>query len=808
MSVSEEFFIMRTISRVGVLGSGVMGGAIAAHLANCGIPSIMLDIVPFDATDEEKKNPKVRNSIATASKAALFKTKPAPLYKTSNAALIEIGNFDDDMEKIADCDWIVEVVTERLEIKKIVFENVKKHRKPGSIISSNTSGIAIHSMIDDMDDDMKKNFLGTHFFNPPRYLKLLEIIPAPDTDPEVVSFMAGFMEDVMGKGVVYAKDTPNFIANRILTFGSQYISYEMLKDGLCVEEVDALTGPVIGHASSATFRTGDLVGLDTLVNVVGNVANNCPDDECIDLMKLPPFLEGMIEKGYLGNKSGSGFFKATKDRDEKGKRIILGLDLETLEYRDPIKPRFDSLGAAKKAETLDEKLNILMKGEDKGALFSWKVFANSAIYAGNRIPEIADDIVNIDNACRWGFAWEVGIFETWDILGFDYVCDRMEADGLTLPPIAVTMKEARADAFYKFEDGKEVYFDVASKSYMPVPQNENNISLNLLKKTNNVVKENDSCSLIDLGDGILGAEFHTKMNSIDDGMGLVLQEASEMLENDEFDGLVIGNQAEHFCAGANVFVILGEAMQGNWDKIENAVDQLQQVLMGLRFNRKPVVAAPHHFTLGGGCEIAQAADRCVIAGETYGGLVEVGVGLVPGGGGCKEMLRRACEYVPANVPGGDLFPYVQRAFENISLAKISTSGAEMVENGHLSEHDIISASGDQQIKRAKDVCLGMIKAGYKPPLPATMTALGEPARAAFRVALYGFQQGGFASEHDALIAEKVAHILTGGDRPAGAKVTEQDILDLEREAFVSLVGTEKSQARIQQMLMTGKPLRN
>ena len=799
---------MKTISKVAVLGSGVMGGAIAAHLANCGIPSIMLDIVPFDLSDADKENKAKRNSIAAAAKKALLKTKPAPLYKKSNADLIEIGNFDDDMEKIADCDWIVEVVTERLEIKKIVFENVKKHRTPGTILSSNTSGIAIHSMVDDFDDDMKKNFLGTHFFNPPRYLKLMEIIPAPDTDPAVIEFMAAFMEDVLGKGVVYAKDTPNFIANRIMTFGSQYIGYEMMKDGLTVEEVDALTGPVIGHASSATFRTADLVGLDTMINVVGNVANNCPDDECIDMMKLPPFLEKMVEKGYLGNKSGSGFFKATKERDEKGKRIILGLDLETLEYRDPVKPRFDSLGAAKKAETLEEKLNILMKGEDKGAVFSWKVFANSAIYAGNRIPEIADDIVNIDNACRWGFAWEVGIFETWDILGFDYVCDRMEAEGLTLPPIAKAMKEAGISQFYDFQNGVDVYFDVDAKGYKPVPQNENIISLPTLKKNNNIVKENDSCSLIDIGDGILCAEFHTKMNSIDDGMGLMLNEASQMLENDEFDGLVIGNQAEHFCAGANVFVILGEAMQKNWDKIEEAVDQLQQVLMGLRFNRKPVVAAPHHFTLGGGCEIAQAADRCVINGETYGGLVEVGVGLVPGGGGCKELLRRAQEYIPATVPDADLFPYVQRAFQNIATAVVSTSGAEMVENGHLSEHDVITASGDQQIKRAKDVCLGMIKAGYTPPLPATMTALGEPARAAFRVAMYGFGLGGFASEHDILIAEKVAHILTGGDRPAGAKVTEQDILDLEREAFVSLVGTEKTQQRIQHMLMSGKPLRN
>lgn len=799
---------MRTISKVAVLGSGVMGGAIAAHLANCGIPSIMLDIVPFDLPEADKNNKAKRNSIAAASKAALLKTKPAPLYKTSNAHLIQIGNFDDDMEKIADCDWVVEVVTERLAIKKIVFENVKKHRKPGTILSSNTSGIAIHSMIDDFDDDMKKNFLGTHFFNPPRYLKLMEIIPAPDTDPEVIKFMATFMENVLGKGVVYAKDTPNFIANRIMTFGSQYIAYEMMKDGLTVEEVDALTGPVVGHASSATFRTADLVGLDTMINVVGNVANNCPDDECIDMMKLPPFLEKMVEKGYLGNKTGSGFYKATNERDEKGKRVIWGLDLETLEYREPVKPRFDSLGAAKKAEKLEDKINILMKSEDKGAVFSWKVFANSAIYAGNRIPEIADDIVNIDNACRWGFAWEVGIFETWDILGFDYVCDRMESEGLTLPPIAKAMKEAGVSKFYDFQNGVDVYFDMDAKGYKPVPQNENIISLPNLKKNNKIVKENESCSLIDLGDGILCAEFHTKMNSIDDGMGLMLHEASQMLENDEYDGLVIGNQADHFCAGANVFVILGEAMQGNWSKIEEAVDQLQQVLMGLRFNRKPVVAAPHHFTLGGGCEIAQCADRCVINGETYGGLVEVGVGLVPAGGGCKELLRRAQEYIPETVPDADLFPFVQRAFQNIATAVVSTSGAEMVENGHLSVNDIVTASGDQQIKRAKDVCLGMIKAGYTPPLPATMTALGEPARAAFRVAMYGFKEGGFASEHDLLIAEKVAHILTGGNRPVGAKVTEQDILDLEREAFVSLVGTEKSQQRIQQMLMTGKPLRN
>jgi 3-hydroxyacyl-CoA dehydrogenase len=799
---------MRTISKVAVLGSGVMGGGIAAHLANCGIPSLMLDIVPPNLSDDEKKNPQKRNGFAAASKAALFKSRPASFSVKSNADLIEIGNFEDDMAKIADCDWIIEVVTERLEIKKIVFEQVKAHRTPGTILSSNTSGIPIKSMVEDMNDDMKKHFLGTHFFNPPRYLNLLEIIPAPDTDAAVIEFMAGFFEDTLGKGVVYAKDTPNFVANRIMTFSSQYIAHGMLKDGLTIEEVDALTGPVIGHASSATFRTGDLVGLDTMINVVGNVANNCPDDERLDVMAIPDFLNGMLEKGYLGLKSGSGFYRKTKRRDERGKTVIETLDLETLEYRDPIRPNFDSLKAAKQAETLDEKLNILLKGEDKGAVFSWKLFANSVIYAANRIPEAADDIVNIDNACRWGFAWDIGMFETWDTLGFDYVCDRMEADGLTLPAIAVAMKEAGVSSFYTWTNGVKQYFDVASKSYQDVAQNPNNVSIVGLKKNNKVVKENGSCTLLDLGDGILGAEFHTKMNSIDDDMGAMLVQATEMLEKDEFDGLVIGNQGEHFCAGANVFVILGEAMQGNWDKIDAAINELQQGLLGLRLMSKPVVAAPHHYTLGGGCEIAMHADRCVINGETYGGLVEVGVGLVPGGGGCKEMLRRAQEYVPANIPDGDLFPYVRRAFENIAMAKVSTSGAEFIELGYMTTNDIVTPSFNQQIKLAKDVCLGMIQAGYKAPRQATMTALGETARAGFRVALQGMHRSGFASEHDVLISEKIGYILTGGDRTPGSIVTEQDILDLEREAFLSLLGTEKTQERIQHMLMKGKPLRN
>lgn len=799
---------MRHIDRVAVLGSGVMGGAIAAHLANCGIPSIVLDIVPPNLSAEDKGNVAKRNSIAESSRQALLKTKPSPVYLKGNVDLIEIGNFDDDMARIAECDWVIEVVKEDLNIKKKVFTQVAKHRTPGTILSTNTSGISVQAMAAVMDEETRKHFLGTHFFNPPRYLKLVEIIPSPDTLPEIIDFMAQFLENRLGKGVVYAKDTPNFIANRILTFGSQFILHEMVKDGLSVEEVDAVTGPAVGHASSATFRTMDLVGLDTYVHVVGNVYNNAPEDERREVLAIPDFVSKMVEQGYIGAKAGRGFYQKTNERDEKGKAIIQGLDLQTLEYRAPIKPRFESTGAVRNAETLEEKLKIMHMGEDKGAQFAWKIFANTAIYAGNRIPEISDDIVNIDNAVRWGFAWDIGIFETWDVLGFTYVMERMRKEGLEPPPIAKAIEASGNEAFYKIVDGTRQYFDLESKSYKDAPQNSRVIVLKDLRDNKKVVKENGSCSLIDLGDGILCAEFHTKMNTIDADMGAMLSEAVAMLEDDKFDGMVIGNQGDHFCAGANIFIILGEAMQENWKAVEAAVDAFQQANMTLRFCRKPIVAAPHHYTFGGGVEICQHTARCVIAGETYGGLVEVGVGLIPGGGGCKEMLRRAQQFVPDNVIGGDYMPYVRRAFENIAMAKVSTSGPEMVELGYLSTTDVICPSYDQQISRAKDVCRALVLEGYHPPAPAKLVAMGENALAAIRVAVFGMTQGGFASEHDALIATKIGYILTGGNRHEGAVMSEQDVLDLEREVFLSLCGMEKTQQRIQHMLTTGKPLRN
>ena len=800
---------MQEIKKVAVLGSGIMGSGIAGHLANCGIPSIMLDIVPPDLPEDQRNDRAARNRIADENKRKMLKSKPAPLYHPDNIDLIETGNLEDDLDRLKECQWVVEVVKEDVEVKRQLFTRIAQHRTPGTILSTNTSGVPLHSMTDVMDDDMRSHFLGTHFFNPPRYLKLLEIIPGPDTKPEVVTFMSDFAENVLGKGVVFAKDTPNFIANRILTFTSQYILHHIKEHGLTVEEVDALTGPEIGHATSATFRTFDLVGLDTYVHVLGNVKRGCPDDERQDLMTPPDYIQKMLDKGLLGEKSGSGFYKRTEERDEKGKRVILGLDLDTLEYRDPVKPRFDCIGAAKKTDSLEEKIRLMHWGEDKGSQFVWKLFSNMAVYTANRIGEIAGDIVNIDNALKWGFAWDVGVFETWDILGVKEVCDRMEKDNLELPPIVTALLDAGHNSFYqRDEEGKRYFFDLDTRSYKPVPLNPHTLILADVRAGGAIVASNESCTLFDLGDGILCAEFHTKMNTIDAAMLSMVLEGVNLINDGKFEGMVLGNQQPHFSAGANLMYVLGDIKQGNWDGVEKAIRGFHDANMAMRFCKGPIVAAPHHYTFGGSVEMSQHTARCVIAGETYGGLVEFGVGIIPAGGGTKEMLRRALAYVPANVPEGDPFPYVRRAFETIAMAKVSTSGPEMVDLGYLTEHDYICIHPDQQIKKAKDVCRGLILAGYHPPRPAKLIALGESARAALRSGVYQLQLGGYASEHDALIARHLANVLTGGDRRPGAIMSEQDVLDLEREAMLSLCGTEKTQQRMQHMLQTGRPLRN
>lgn len=799
---------MKEIKRVAVLGSGVMGAAIAAHLANCGIPSLMLDIVPPNLSDADKAKKAKRNAIAEGAKQALLKAKPSPLYRKALLDRIEVGNFDDDMPRIAECDWIIEVVIERLDIKQSVFANVAKYRTPGTIVSSNTSGIPINQMAAGMPDEMSEHFLGTHFFNPPRYLKLLELIPGPKTKPELISFMATFGEDVLGKGIVYAKDTPNFVANRLLTFAMQYTLYEMTKDGLGVEEVDALTGPAIGHASSATFRTADLVGLDTYQKVVANVYNGCPNDERRDIMQGPAWVDQMIAKGWYGNKTKGGFYKKSDQKDEKGKPIFLAIDAATADYRDPIKPRFECTGAVRGVESLHEKLRIMNSGSDKGSQFSFKIFANLAQYAGNRMPEIADDVVNIDNACRWGFAWEIGIFETWDALGFEETAKRMQEIGVELPAIAKAMLEVGAKSFYKTEGGVDYYFDLPAKGYKPVPKNPKEVKLvNIKSNPTAVVKKNDSASLVDVGDGVLCCEFHCKMNAIDADLVTMLNDGVDLLEEGKFEGMIVANQGPHFCAGANIFMILGEIMQGNWANIELAVRGLQGVGSKMKYCSRPIVSAPHHYTFGGGVEICQHTAKIVAAGETYAGLVEMGVGVLPAGGGTKEMHVRAMEYVPDNV-AVDPFPYIRRAFENIASAKVGTSASEVIELGYWRESDIVLPNFELQIGVAKQVCLGLIAGGYKRPQPPRLKALGEGPKAAFKSAVWGMVQAGWATEHDALIAEKVATVLVGGNRLAGTPITEQDLLDLECEGFLSLCGTEKTRDRIAHMLQFNKPLRN
>lgn len=799
---------MREIRKAAVLGSGVMGAAIAAHLANCGVPSIMLDIVTPNLSEDEKKNPKKRNALVEGNKASLLKAKPSPLYSKSYLNMIETGNFEDDMQKIADCDWIVEVVMENLDIKKQVFSQVAQYRKPGSVVSSNTSGIPIKAMAEGMPDEMSQHFMGTHFFNPPRYMRLLEFIPGPDTLPEVIKAMSEFGENVLGKGIVYAKDTPNFIANRILTFTLSWILHEMPKAGLTIEEVDALTGPAIGHASSATFRTADLVGLDTFVKVVKNVYDGCPNDECRDYFKLPDWVDKMVEKKMWGNKTGCGFYKKTDRRDEKGKPIFQVIDPSTVDYRDPIKAKFECTGAVRNVEDLAEKLKIMHFSEDKGSKFVFNMFANVAVYAGNRIPEISDDIVNIDNAVKWGFAWEAGIFETWDILGFEEVCKRMEQEGIELPPIAKELKKAGGKSFYKTEDGVDYFFDLASKSYKPVPKNPREIRLSAVKKQpNKEIDSNENASLIDVGDGIVCCEFHCKMNAVDADIVTMLNKGVDLLEEGKYEGMIIANQGPHFSAGANLFLILGQIMQQDWKALELMVRGLQAANMRMKYCSRPVVAAPHHYTFGGGVEICLHAAKCVVAGETYAGLVEAGVGVIPAGGGTKELTVRALEYVPENV-SADPFPYIRRVFENISMAKVSTSGVEFIELGYLRPTDIVEPNFELQVGRAKNVCLGMILEGYRAPRPPRLWALGETPRAAFEAAAWAMKEAGFASEHDMLIATKLAYIITGGDRIEGTPITEQDLLDLECEAFCSLCGTEKTQQRIQNMLATGKPLRN
>ena len=788
-----------------------MGAGIAAHLANAGIPVLLLDIAPRELKPEEEakglslESPQVRNRIVKELFEAAKKLKPAPFMLADNAKLIMLGNFTDDMAKLKDCDLVIEAVVERLDIKHQVFSEVEKHRKPGSFIATNTSGIPIKSIAEPFSDEFKKHFVGIHFFNPPRYMKLVELIPTEWTDGEMACKLSGFLDQRLGKGVVPAKDRPNFIANRIGTFAMMATVHEMVAMGFTPTEVDQMTGKAIGHAKSATFRTADLVGLDVLVHVNRNLYPAVPEDEDRDVFLLPDVIEKMLEKNLLGDKTRGGFYK--KSKNAEGKTEIHELDLATFEYKPQEKTKFASIEAAKGIEDMNKRINTLVWGEDRVGEFLWKTMSRTFRYAANRIPEIADTIVEVDNAIKWGFGWEIGVFETWDAIGLKRSVERMKAEGQAVPPSIEKMLAAGAETFYKNENGNVSFFDLVSGEYKPLPERPGVTVLRSVKERTGVIKSNPGASLIDLGDGVACLEFHSKMNSIGGDTVQMMNFAIDEVERN-FKGLVVGNQGGNFSAGANLMMLLLAAQEEEWDDINMMVHALQQAVMRLRYSAKPVVTAPYGLTLGGGCEIAMHGNRARAAAETYIGLVEVGVGVIPAGGGTKEMTMRAMD-AAAKAPDADPLVFLKKTFELIGMGKVATSAQEARAWGFFRDVDSISMNGDRLIADAKQEVLNLDASGFVPPVPREdITVMGEDGIAAMKLALHMMKQGGFISDHDELIGKKLANIMCGGAINHTVQVSEQYLLDLEREAFVSLCGERKTQERIAAMLKTGKPLRN
>lgn len=808
----------KRIERVGVIGAGVMGATIAAQMANVGIEALLLDLVPPDLTEEEKKrgltreSRDFRNRLADKGLKAALKTKPASFYLPEYSRLIHTGNLEDDLGRLEDVDWVIEVVVENLAIKRDLFERVEAFLKPGTIVTSNTSGISAAAMCEGRSENFRKHFSITHFFNPPRYMKLLEIVPGPDTLPGVVEILAETCETVLGKGVVYAKDTPNFVANRIGSFSFLSAIHAMEDLDLTIEEVDALTGPIIGNPKSASFRTADLVGLDTLVHVAGNVFEGAPDDENREIFRTPAFVEEMLVKNLLGEKTEGGFYKKTKD--SQGNRVILSLEWRTLEHT-PQKPvRFGSLEAAKNIPGTSGKIKSLYFADDVAGQFTFRLLTESLIYSANRIPEIADDIVNLDNAMKWGFAREMGPFETWDNLGVRKSVLKMKEAGYSIPAWVQQMLDEGKDSFYEKKAGLLLFYDPRSGEYREVPKKPGVILLSSLKDQEKKVAGNSGASLIDMGDGVACLEFHTKMNAIGDDIINMVMKSVDIVHRD-FEGLIIANHGQDFSAGANLPLILFMAQEEDWDDLEWAVKTFQDSLMKLKYLDKPVVAAPAGMALGGGCEICLAADRVRYAAETYMGLVEVGVGLIPAGGGSKEMLIRNTENLFEVQKGGiyqkqiELMPFVARAFETIALAKTATSGPEAVHLGYLRRADKMTVNRDFLIQDAKNTVLNLVLEGYRPPRPVEhIRVSGENTLAMIKLALWTMHEQGYATGHDVTVASKLAHVLCGGNVLADTEVSEQYLLDLEREAFLSLCGEPKTQARIGHMLKTGKPLRN
>ena len=798
----------RTIKKVAVLGSGIMGSRIAAHFANIGLKVLLLDIAPKELNEGEKKkglsldNPAVRNRIVNDAWLAAVNSSPAPLYDKEFADHVTTGNFDDNMKDIKDCDWVIEVVVENLKIKKSVFEEVEKHRRPGTLITTNTSGIPIHLMLEGRSEDFQRHFCGTHFFNPPRYLRLLEIIPTPKTDPAVISFLMHFGDLQLGKTTVLCKDTPAFIANRVGIYSIMKVVDTMQKLDLNIDEIDKLTGPVIGRPKSATFRTSDVVGLDTLVKVANNLYEGLPEDEARDTFKLPSIITKMEENKWLGDKTGQGFYKKTKDKE--GNTEILTLDLASLEYKPKQKVKFDVLEATKTMEDDSQKYKTLFSDKGKAGDFYRDSFYGLFEYASRRIPEVADDLYKIDDALRAGFGWEYGPFETWDLVGVQKTIEKMEAAGYKPKQWVYDMLESGAPTFYKTEIGVKKYYDIASKSYKVIPGTEAFVLLDTLRE-NKVLWKNAGASIFDLGDGILNLEFHSKSNSIGGEVIEGINRAIDMAEKD-FLGLVIANEGANFSVGANIGMIFMTAIEQEFDELNFMIQQFQNTIMRARYSSIPVVVAPHGQTLGGGCELTMHADKVQAAAETYIGLVEVGVGLIPAGGGTKEMaLRTADRYTKGDIELNEL----QNSFMNIAMAKVATSAYEAMELDYIRRSDGVSINQDRRIADAKAQALLLAEKGYVQPARRTdIRVQGRTGIALFEGGINGMLVGRYISQHDAKIAEKLAYVICGGDLSYPQDVSEQYLLDLEREAFLSLCGERKTLERIQSILQKGKPLRN
>ncbi len=799
----------RNIRKVAVLGSGVMGSRIACHFANIGVEVLLLDIIPRELNEKETakglslQSPAVRNRIVNEALAFALKSKPSPVYHKTTANRITTGNFEDDLKKIAECDWVIEVVVERLDIKKSVFEKVEQFRKSGTLITSNTSGIPINSMLEGRSDDFKKHFCGTHFFNPPRYLKLLEIIPTAQTDQSVVDFLMHYGDLFLGKTTVLAKDTPAFIANRIGVFGILALFHIVKEMGLTVEEVDKLTGPVLGRPKSATFRTTDVVGLDTLVNVANGLRDNCKEDEARELFHLPEYVLKMNENRWLGDKTGQGFYKKTKG--EGGKTEILSLDLITLEYTPQMKVKFATLEATKPIEGLKERYKVLISGKDKAGEFYRKSFFALFAYVSNRIPEIADELYRIDEGVKAGFGWEVGPFESWDYMGVASCIDKMKEQGIEVASWVHDFIKAGNTSFYKVENGKKLYYDIPTKSYLPVPGYENFIILDHIRP-NNTIWKNSGTTVTDLGDGILNVEFHTKMNSIGSEVLQGVQKAIDIAEKD-FRGLVVGNDGANFSAGANLAMLFMMAVEQEYDEIDFSIRAFQNTMMRVRYSSIPVVSAPHGLTLGGGCELNLHADAVVAAAETYIGLVEFGVGLIPGGGGTKEFALRASD---AFRDGDIMLNTLRDKFLTIGQAKVSTSAEEAFDLGILRKgKDRIVPNGQRLIAEAKKTAIELAEAGYtKPVQRKDIKVLGRTGLGMVYAGANTMFSGHFISAHDKLISEKLGYVLCGGDLSEPTEVSEQYLLDLEREVFLSLCAERKTLERVQSILKTGKVLRN